>query len=161
MINFYLRWGGLLIVAIVFGVLTYNYYQKNLASLSPSEVKRKAPIQEIRVSGMVKSGTLKGSVETGDVQFELIKNNSGIAIHYQGLPPDSLRELKTLVLIGKWSTADNIFNARDISLVPNYGFVIGAYLISTLPLVIFLFFMNRRVRILYEEIKITKIYQEE
>lgn len=161
MTSLYVRWGGLLIVAVVLIGLTYSNYQQHLATLSPKEVSEQRPSQEVRLLGMVRGGTLKGKVEEGDATFALVENNATISVHYHGPPPDNLRELKTLILIGKWNPADNIFEARDIGLVTNYGFVVGAYLIGLIPLAIFLFAMSRRVGLLYEEIKASKLYQEE
>ena len=89
------------------------------------------------------------------------ENKIAIQVYYKGPKPDNLRELKTLILIGKWNPSNNVFEARDIGLVTNYGFVISAYLIGLIPLAIFLFAMSRRVRFLYEEIKTSKLYQEE
>ncbi len=161
MTSLYLRWCGLLIVAVVLTGLTYSHYQQHLATLSPKQVTDQKPSQEIRVLGMVRGGTLKGKVETGDATFALVESESTLPVHYHGPPPDNLRELKTLILIGKWNSTDNIFEARDIGLVTNYGFVVGAYLIGLIPLAIFLFAMSRRVGLLYEEIKASKLYQEE
>lgn len=161
MTNLYIRWGILLIVAVVLSVLTYNHYQQHLATLSPGQVKGLGANQEVRVLGMVRGGTLKGNVEAGDATFELIENDAYIPVHYKGPPPDNLRELKTLILIGTWNPSDNIFEARDIGIVTNYGFVVGAYLIGLIPLAVFLFVMSRRVGLLYEEIKASKLYQEE
>ena len=161
MTSLYVRWGGLLIVGVFLAVLTYNHYEQHLATLSPGQVKTQGPTQEVRVLGMVRGGTLEGQVEAGDATFELIENEAAVPVHYHGPPPDNLRELKTLILIGKWNPSDNIFEARDIGLVTNYGFVVGAYLIGLIPLGIFLFAMSRRVGLLYEEIKASKLYQEE
>lgn len=161
MTSLYLRWTGLLIVAIVLTGLTYSHYQQHLATLSPSQAKTQGLNHEVRVLGMVRGGTLEGNVEGGDATFALGENDSTIPVHYHGPPPDNLRELKTLILIGKWNSTDNIFEARDIGLVTNYGFVVGAYLIGLIPLAIFLFAMSRRVGLLYEEIKASKLYQEE
>ncbi|MCH7614495.1 MAG: cytochrome c maturation protein CcmE [Nitrospinae bacterium] len=161
MTSLYLRWGGLLIVAVGLSVLTYNHYQQHLSTVSPHQMKEQAPRQEIRLFGMVRGGTLEGKVKAGDATFELMGNDTSVTVHYQGPPPDNLRELKTLILIGKWNPSDNIFEARDIGLITNYGFVIGAYLIGLIPLAIFLFAMSRRVGLLYEEIKESKLYQEE
>jgi len=161
MTSLYIRWGGLLIVAMVLTGLTYSHYQQHLATLSPKQVNEQNPSQEVRVLGMVRGGTLKGNVAGGDATFALVENNTTIPVHYHGPPPDNLRELKTLILIGKWNSSDNVFEARDIGLVTNYGFVVGAYLIGLIPLGIFLFAMSRRVGLLYEEIKASKLYQEE
>ena len=160
MTNFYLRWGGVLIVAIVFIVLTYNHYRDNLASLVPQQVKQEAPTGDVRVLGMVQGGTLE-TREAGEATFTLLGKNATLPVHYQGPPPDNLRELKILILIGTWNAATQVFEARDIGIVPNYGFIAGAYLLGLLPLALFLFAMARRVNFLYEEIKASKLYEEE
>ncbi len=160
MTNFYLRWGGVLIVAIVFIVLTYNHYRDNLASLVPQQVKQEAPTGDVRVLGMVQGGTLE-TREAGEATFTLLGKNATLPVHYQGPPPDNLRELKILILIGTWNAATQVFEARDIGIVPNYGFIAGAYLLGLLPLALFLFAMARRVNFLYEEIKASKLYEED
>ena len=160
MTNFYLRWGGMLIVAIVFIVLTYNHYRDNLASLVPQQVKQEAPTGDVRVLGMVQGGTLE-TREAGEATFTLLGKNATLPVFYQGPPPDNLRELKILILIGTWNAATQVFEARDIGIVPNYGFIAGAYLLGLLPLALFLFAMARRVNFLYEEIKASKLYEEE
>ena len=161
MTSLYTRWSLVLIVAVLISILTYNHYQQNLATWTPSQVQIQQPTEEIRALGMVQGGTLKGNVSDGDATFRLIENEIAIPVHYRGLTPDNLRELKTLILLGKWNPSDNVFEARDIGLVTNYGFVVSAYLIGLIPLAIFLFAMSRRVRFLYEEIKASKLYQEE
>ena len=161
MTSLYVRWGALLLVALIIGALTYAHYQQNLATLSPGQVNAQKPSGQIRLLGMVRGGTLQGDVAAGNATFELTENEATIPVHYQGPPPDNLRELKTLILIGTWNPADNIFEARDIGIVTNYGFVVSAYLIGLIPLAIFLFAMSRRVGLLYEEIKASKLYQEE
>ena len=160
MTNLYIRWGGLLIVAIALSVLTYQHYRDNLASLVPQQVKREAPAGEIRVLGMVQGGTLQ-TREAGEATFTLLGKQATLPVHYQGPPPDNLRELKILVLIGTWNAATQVFEARDIGIVPNYGFIAGAYLLGLLPLALFLFAMSRRVHFLYDEIKASKLYEEE
>jgi cytochrome c-type biogenesis protein CcmE len=159
--NLYIRWGALLIVALILTGLTYRHYQQHLATVSPKQIHEQPPSHEVRVLGMVRGGTLEGNVGGGDATFVLVEHDATIPVHYHGPPPDNLRELKTLVLIGKWNPSDNIFEARDIGLVTNYGFVVGAYVIGLVPLAIFLFAMSRRVGLLYEEIKASKLYQEE
>ena len=161
MTSLYTRWSLVLIVAVLISILTYNHYQQNLATWTPSQVQIQQPPEEIRALGRVQGGTLKGNISDGDATFRLIENEIAIPVHYRGLTPDNLRELKTLILLGKWNPSDNVFEARDIGLVTNYGFVISAYLIGLIPLAIFLFAMSRRVRFLYEEIKTSKLYQEE
>lgn len=160
MTNLYLRWGGLLIVATVLIVLTYNHYRDNLASLVPQQVKQEAPTGDVRVLGMVQGGTLQ-TREAGEATFTLLGKNATLPVHYQGPPPDNLRELKILILIGTWNAATQVFEARDIGIVPNYGFIAGAYLLGLLPLALFLFAMSRRVHFLYDEIKASKLYEEE
>lgn len=166
MTNFYVRWSGVLIAAVALSAFTYNHYQQNLATWSPSQVKAQTPLSEVRVLGMVQGGTLAGRVETGEAAFKLIESAAlpeqmGIPVRYHGPPPENLRELKTLVVIGKWKASDHTFEAREIGLVTNYGFVAAAYLIGLIPLALFLFTMSRRVGLLYEEIKASALYREE
>ena len=167
MTNFYVRWSGVLIAAVALSAFTYNHYQQNLATWSPSQVKAQTPLSEVRVLGMVQGGTLAGRVETGEAAFKLIESaaalpeHTGIPVRYHGPPPENLRELKTLVVIGKWKASDHTFEAREIGLVTNYGFVAAAYLIGLIPLALFLFTMSRRVGLLYEEIKASTLYREE
>ena len=160
MTNLYIRWGGVCIVAIVLIVLTYTHYRDNLASLVPRQVKQEAPAGEIRVLGMVQGGTLE-TRGAGEATFALLGESASLPVHYEGPPPDNLRELKILILIGTWDADTQVFEARDIGIVPNYGFIAGAYLLGLLPLALLLFAMNRRVNFLYEEIKASKLYEEE
>ncbi len=160
MTNLHIRWGGVCIVAIVLIVLTYHHYRDNLASLAPRQVKQEAPAGDIRVLGMVQGGTLE-THGVGEATFTLLGESTSLQVHYEGPPPDNLRELKILILIGTWNAATQVFEARDIGIVPNYGFIAGAYLLGLLPLALLLFTMNRRVNFLYEEIKASKLYEEE
>ncbi len=120
-----------------------------------------SPTGEVRVQGMVQGGTLHGNVEAGEAEFDLVDEGTSLSVQYQGPPPDNLRELKTLILIGKWEAGTKVFKARDIGLVTNYGYVIGAYLIGLLPLFLIVFTMSRKVSLLYAEIKESKLYQAE
>ena len=160
MTNLYIRWGGVFIVAIVLIVLTYTHYRDNLASLVPQQVRQESPEGDIRVLGMVQGGTLE-TRGAGEATFTLLGKNASLPVHYEGPPPDNLRELKILVLIGTWNAGAQVFEARDIGIVPNYGFIAGAYLLGLLPLALLLFTMSRRVRFLYDEIKASKLYEEE
>ena len=105
MTSLYVRWVILFIVAVILGILTYDHYQKNLAAWVPSQVQTQQPTQQIRVLGMVQGGTLKGNVNAGHATFQLIENEIAIQVHYKGPKPDNLRELKTMILIGKWNTS--------------------------------------------------------
>jgi hypothetical protein len=51
--------------------------------------------------------------------------------------------------------------AEEIALLPNYWFVAGAYLAGIIPIGLFLFSMERRVELLYNRIKSTKLYEPE
>lgn len=161
MTAFYLRWGMLLIVAMVLVILTYRNYEQNLVSLTPEAVLENPPSGDVRVLGLVKGGSLKGDPEKGQAQFDLAGAQKILTVHYDGPPPENLRELKTLIVVGQWKPTERIFQARDLALVTNYGFVLSAYLIGLIPLAVFLFTMGRRVSLLYEEIKQSKLYHSE
>ena len=72
--------------------------------------------------------------------------------------PESLRELKSLVVIGRWDRAARAIEAREIALTPNAPFIFAAYLLGIVPLGLFLFRMERRVQLLYHQIKEAKAY---
>ena len=142
--------------------LTYQHYQHHLVSVTPEFVIKHVPTDSaLRVQGMVKSGSLNGNVQEGHAEFELMGESATISVAYDGPPPDNLRELKTLIIVGKWDGPGDTFQARDTALVTNFGFVTSAYLIGTLPLAIFVFAMGRRVTFLFQEIKQSKLYESE
>jgi hypothetical protein len=110
---------------------------------------------------MVKSGTLKGDVEQGRATFEFVEGSASLVVEYQGPPLENIRELKTLVLIGRWDSQAQIFRAQDTALINNFGFVAAAYLISVLALGWMVFAMSQRVMVLFREIKESKLYEPE
>ncbi len=110
---------------------------------------------------MVQSGTLKGDLEQGEATFTLVDGSASLAVEYQGPPLENIRELKTLVLIGRWDSQSQTFKARDTALIHNFGFVAAAYLISVLALGWMVFAMNQRVMVLFKEIKESKLYEPE
>jgi cytochrome c-type biogenesis protein CcmE len=161
MTAFSLRWSALVVVAVILTILTSRYVERHLASLTPDELLVLQPTGSVRVLGLVKGGTLAGELESGHARFELSGDHETLSVQYDGPPPENLRELKTLIVVGQWDPASSAFQARDIALVTNYGFVMGAYAVGVLPLALFLFMMERRVGLLYREIKQSKLYEPE
>ncbi len=161
MTAFYLRWGALVVGATILVVLTYRNYEENLATMTPEQVLANSPTEEVRVKGLVRGGTLSGELEEGWASFDLAGEKDTLPVQYEGPPPENLRELKTLILIGKWNPPTRTFQAREIALVTNYGFVMGGYIVGLIPLALFLFFMGRKVCLLYDEIKQSTLYQSE
>lgn len=159
--TFYLQWGGLLVVVTGLVCLTYQHYQENLATMTPQQVLSAAPTGTMRVLGLVQGGSLEGDVESGQAQFLLSDDQGSLPVAYQGPPPENLRELKKLIVVGRWNPQDRVFQSHELALVNNYGFVISAYVIGLLPLALFVFVMGRKVSLLYEEIKASKLYQSE
>ena len=159
---FYLRWAGVGVTAMILVLLAYQHYQQHLVSVTPEYVINHAPTDSaLRVQGMVNSGSLKGNVEEGHAEFDLVGESARMSVAYDGPPPDNLRELKTLIVVGKWDGTAKTFRARETAIVTNFGFVTSAYLIGTLPLAIFVFAMGRRVTYLFQEIKQSKLYESE
>ncbi len=162
MTGFYLRWTGVIAILGILAILSSKHYDQNLASTSPETVVTGNHGQTpLRVQGMVKSGTLTGSPEEGHAAFELQGISKSLKVEYQGPPPDNLRELKTLILIGQWDSEAQLFRARETALVTNYGFVASAYGIALVALILFVFAMSRKVTCLYQEIKDSKVYESD
>ena len=161
MTRLYLRWSALAVVAVVIAFLASRYFDRHLASFTPEDIVSRQPVAAVRVIGLVKAGTLTGDAAAGHARFDLAGAQDTLPVQYDGPPPDNLRELKTLVVVGRWDPASAVFLAHDIALVTNYGFVVGAYLVGFFPLALFLFGMERRVTLLYREIKESRLYEPE
>ena len=162
MTGLYTRWAVILGAMVLLAILTYQHYQHHLATLPAGRLlTQPSATQPVRIHGMVKSGTLKGDVEQGQATFELMDNSTSIDVEYQGPPLENIRELKTLVLIGRWDSQAQIFKAQDTALINNFGFVAAAYIISILGLGWMVFAMSQRVMVLFKEIKESKLYEPE
>jgi cytochrome c-type biogenesis protein CcmE len=158
--GFYLRWGGLILVGLWIVAVGAHRYNRDVRPLTPEEVMKNHSAGPVRILGMVEAGSLRKDASSSQMLFSLMENGQQIPVVYQGNDTDNLRELKTLVLVGEWDDASQRFVAQDIALIPNYGFIIAAYLVM-IPLALFLFMMERRVRLLYNEIKQSKLYESE
>jgi len=158
--GFYIRWGGLILVGLWIVAVGTQRYNRDVRPLTPEEVLKNHSPGPVRMLGMVDAGSLRKDTATSQILFSITENGQRIPVVYQGKDTDNLRELKTLVLVGGWDDASQRFVAQDIALIPNYGFIIAAYLVMV-PLALFLFMMERRVRLLYNEIKQSKLYEPE
>ena len=167
MTNFYVRWSGILMAALALSAFTYHHYQQNLATWSPSQVKARTPLSEVRVLGMVQGGTLAGRVEAGEAAFELIEGDAalpehtGIPVRYHGPPsgksartqdPGRDREMECFRQYVRgprdWIGDELRFCRKR---VPDRPDSIGPVSLT----------MSRRVSLLYEEIKTSTLYREE
>lgn len=158
--GFYIRWGGLILVGLWIVAVGAQRYNRDVRPLTPEEVLKNHSAGPVRMLGMVEAGSLRKDPATSQMLFSIMENGQRIPVVYQGKDTDNLRELKTLVLVGGWDDASQRFVAQDLALIPNYGFIIAAYLVMV-PLALFLFMMERRVRLLYNEIKQSKMYEPE
>lgn len=161
MTSFYTRWAVLIVIASILSGLTYQHYQQNLVTVTPEWIVKNtsSTAPSIRLEGMVKSGSLSGNLQEGQAEFQLAGDTTNVTVHYNGSPPENLRELKTLIVVGQWDPAQQIFRAGEIALVTNYGFVISAYLVGIIPLILLVFFMSRKVTWLFQLIKDSKLYE--
>ena len=160
MTGLYTRWAIIAGAALLLAAMTFQHYQQNLSTLSV-ETLLKSPktSQPVRIQGMVKSGTLSGNVKQGEATFEFVEGATTISIEYQGPPLENIRELKTMVLIGRWDAEAQVFRAKETALIDNFGFVVAAYLIAVLPMGWILFAMSQKVMVLFKEIKEEKLYE--
>lgn len=147
---------GLVIVSL--GVQRYN---REVATLFPTQVLSQGVAEGVRVLGTVKGGSLIRDVSSREIIFSLTHEGKELSVRYTGPPPDGLRELKTIVIVGDWDPSKSEFRSHKIAVVPNYGFISAAYLLAFIPLIFFLFYMERRVRLLYSQIKETRPYEPE
>jgi hypothetical protein len=94
-----------------------------------------------------------------ETRFQLAGERERISVRFMGDDPENLRELKTIVVAGRWDDTARELEGQKITLTPNYGFITAAYLIGLIPMGLFLFNMERKVAILYTRIKEEKVYQ--
>ncbi len=162
MTGLYSRWAIMMGLTLVIALMTYNRYQQHLSTVPFKDLMNGPSVtQEVRIQGMVKSGTLNGDTTQGQATFELVENTITLPVEYQGPPLENIRELKTMVFIGTWDKAANLFRAKDTALMDNFGFVAAAYAIVIIPMVWVLFAMSQRVMVLFKEIKDEKLYEPE
>ena len=161
MTSFYIRWVALAFIALILSGLTYQHYQQNLASVTPEWIIKNggSTASSIRLEGMVRSGSLSGNLQEGQAKFQLGSESSHVTVHYKGEPPENLRELKTVIAVGQWDQVRQIFQARKIGIVTNFGFVMSAYLVAIIPLLLLVFSMSRKVTSLFQVIKESKVYE--
>jgi len=111
--------------------------------------------------GRIDAGSLERGSEGKSFQFRLSGAGQQIPVTFMGEDQDTLRELKTIVVIGDWDGEGHRFEAKEVALIPNYDFITWAYLASLLPLIVFIFHMERKVALLYIKIKEEKAYRAE
>ncbi len=155
-----IRWGViLLLLCIIIGLAVVRYY-KEVYAMTPEQLMIARPEGVIRVLGRVKAGTLQANAE--GATFEISSASGGetsIVVRHQGKPYENLREMKVLVIHGIWDTGKMELSAQKFSLVPNFHFVTAAYLLTLIPLGLFLFFMERSMIITSLQIKDERGYQ--
>ncbi|MFQ5543634.1 MAG: cytochrome c maturation protein CcmE [Nitrospiria bacterium] len=159
--SFYLRWAILIILFGCIGFLGLSRYNRDVRTISPSQLLSTQPNTSIRLLGMVSPGTLVRGEMGRVTRFDLSGDGEKVAVQLANDDEETLRELKTVVILGKWDETKKVLNADEIALVPNYGFITSAYLFSLLPLAFFLFYMERKVSLLYIAIKEEKVYEPE
>jgi len=160
----YMQWTVVLIIVAVIFALAVFRYNREIAAISPEVLLQSRPDGMVRVLGRVVSGTLnkKESVPTFHLSHEsILKEHTEIFVQYIGKPDDNLRESKVLIVSGFFDPEKMEFTAQRLLPVSNVEFIVAAYLISILSLMLFLFNMERNVILLSVLIKEEKGYQPE
>ena len=161
MTSFYIRWGVVLLVTSVIAFLGFQRYHKDVACLTPDQVLQNPSPNKSRVVGIIQGGSLTREDESNRAFFLLQGEEKTLPVRYQGHDTDTLRDLKIIVVTGHLNSGTAEFDGEAISLIPNYGFVAAAYLLGILPTLFFLFLMERKLRLLYTEVKEAKLYEPE
>ena len=161
MTSFYIRWGIVLLVTSVIAFLGFQRYQKDVACLTPDQILQNPSPNKVRVVGIIQGGSLTREDESNRAFFLLQGEEKTLPVRYQGHDTDTLRDIKIIVVTGHLNSGTAEFDGEAISLIPNYGFVAAAYLLGILPTLFFLFLMERKLRLLYTEVKEAKLYEPE
>ncbi len=158
---FYLRWVVILVCGAVVTFMGVQRYYNEVSTISPEQVLSENPSDTIRMMGTIEGGSLQKDEASEELRFSLSHEGVALPVRYTGASPDGVRELKTIVVIGEWIASQGRFDSSEIAVVPNYGFISAAYLVSFIPIIFFLFYMEHRVKLLYTQIKGTKAYKAE
>lgn len=148
-------------MGVIIGLFAMARYNREVSTIPPERLLAEQPLHTVRVLGLVEAGSLVKGASGEPLHFMLSGGRAQVPVQYRGDDPENLRELKWLVIVGRWDPERRELEAEAISLVPNYGFVTSAYLVTLISLVLFLFHMERRVALLYIMIKGEKAYQPE
>ncbi len=161
----YIRWGAILIAVFLVATLGWMRYEREVTTIAPERLLSQTPGGTVRVLGRVKAGSLSAregaSGALTEATFVLAGQDEEVFVRYEGEPAENIRDLKQIVAIGRWDPAAGEFLAHETANLPNYGYVSAAYLLVLIPMGVFLFRMERRVELLYTEIKTAKPYEPE
>ena len=154
-----IRWIAILAVGAVIVSLGVCRYQNAVAAVAVDLFAANPVEGVVRVAGRIAAGSV--TLQADGRSFDLTGEKGAIRVRYVGPENDDIRDLKTLVMIGKWNAAERILIADRIALAPNAEFVVAAYIAGLAPLAFFLFWMERNVERLYAEIKAEVVYTPE
>jgi len=156
---FYFRWGVILVLGLMVVSQGVQRYYRDVVTLSPVELIHQSPVETVRVMGTVIGGSLMRKDSQNDLFFVIEDQGREIPVHFIGSEAEGLRELKTIVVEGRWDSSTGELKGERIRVIPNYGFISAAYLFSFIPIILFLFHTERKVKLLYSQIKETKVYE--
>ena len=158
---FYIRWGAVLLVTLIIAFLGFQRYQKDVAGLTPDQLLQNPSQDKVRVIGIIQGGSLIKTDDKNRAFFLLQGEDKTLPVQYHGQDTDTLRDLKVVVITGRFYAGTGEFEGEAVSLIPNYGFVAAAYILGIIPALIFLFLMERKLRLLYMEVKEARLYEPE
>jgi len=108
---------GLVFAGVVLAVvLALQAFQDNMLYFySPTEVlEGKAPAgKEVRLGGLVETGSLQRISGELEVRFNVIDANNSLTVSYSGVLPDLFREGQGIIAFGTIGT-DGLFTAREV-----------------------------------------------
>lgn len=154
-----IRWIAILIVGSVIVLLGIRRYQNEVSAVSVATFAGAPSDGLVRVVGRIAAGSVTLGKE-GQL-FDLAGEKAAIRVRYIGPENDDIRDLKMLVMIGRWDADGQVLVAERTALAPRIEFVVAAYFVGLAPLALFLFRMERKVEQLYTEIKEEVIYMPE
>ncbi len=156
----YFRWAIVSIVVVAIFAMAVLRYNREVAAIPIEALLQNKPDGVVRVLGRVVAGTLKKQ-EVSEPTFTLSGEGMEISVRYVGKADDNLRESKVLVVAGFFNPEKMEFTAQSMAPIPNVGFIMAAYLLSVIPLILFLFNMERNLVLLSVLIKEERPYQPE
>ena len=103
-------------IAIATIITLYVFRDSVVFFFSPTEFMARSEYRDkiVRIGGMIQDGSLKYSSDRQTVYFTVTDFENDIKVEYKGQVPSLFKEGSGTVVLGKMSTSDNVFSAREL-----------------------------------------------
>lgn len=117
--------GGLAVLAVAVGLVTYALQQKIAFFRMPSDIQASDITSgaRFRLGGLVEKGSVERGTEGHRIRFAVMDANNSVPVIFDGILPDLFREEQGVVMEGHFDTggvflADTVLAKHDENYIP-------------------------------------------